>query len=78
MTAERCDPPQVLENGNVTFKDEDPANILSGDMITYICDPGTQLKGPQYRYCQRNGNWSGEEPLCEPGMKFMPKNSDLV
>ena len=64
VTSPRCSPPLGIVNGNVTYKDDDQTNILSGDMISYTCDSGSQLKGPRYRYCQRNGNWSGEEPLC--------------
>lgn len=64
VAVNQCDPPVEVENGNITFQDSDPANILPGDMIEYACNNGTELKGPQYRFCQRNGNWSDEEPQC--------------
>ena len=64
VAVNQCDPPVEVENGNITFRDSDPANILPGDMIEYVCDDGTELNGSHYRYCQRNGNWSDEEPQC--------------
>ena len=69
MATNQCDPPPEVYNGNITFQDSDPANILPGDMIEYTCNNGTELKGPQYRFCQRNGNWSDEEPQCIGNIK---------
>ena len=64
MSAERCDPPAEILAGNISFTNGDPANILVGDVISYTCDLGTELRGPMLRYCLRNGNWSGAEPKC--------------
>ena len=33
--------------------------------ITYECDKGYILKGPAYRNCQANEEWSGTPPTCE-------------
>ena len=64
VAVNQCDPPAEIVNGNITFQDSDPANILPGDMIEYACSEGTELEGPQYRFCQRTGNWSDTEPQC--------------
>ena len=64
MAVTQCDPPTEPVNGNITFQDNDPANVLPGDMIEYACNVGSELQGPQYRFCQRNGNWSDTEPQC--------------
>ena len=64
VAVNQCDPPAEIVNGNITFQDSDPANILPGDMIEYTCSKGTELEGPQYRFCQRTGNWSDTEPQC--------------
>ena len=60
----QCESPEEVMNGNITYQDNDPTNILPGDMIEYTCAQGTELQGPQYRFCQRNGNWSDSEPQC--------------
>ena len=64
VAANQCDHPTETPNGNITFQDGDPANIFPGDMIEYICNEGTELEGPQYRFCLRSGNWSDSEPQC--------------
>ena len=64
MAVNRCEIPTEVANGNITFQDDDPDNILPGDMIEYACNEGTELQGPKYRFCQRNGNWSEDEPQC--------------
>lgn len=50
--------------GNITYANGDPSNILVGDIITYSCEPGTDLRGPSKRFCQRSGNWTGSDPEC--------------
>ena len=73
VAVNQCEVPTKLVNGNITFEDDDPANILPGDMIEYACSEGTELQGPQYRFCQRNGNWSDEQPQCIGERKMFSK-----
>ena len=70
VAVNQCDTPSEIINGNITFQDSDPSNILPGDMIEYACNEGTELRGPQYRFCQRSGNWSDDDPQCVG--KFIP------
>lgn len=64
VSPERCNPPEEIENGTISFFSEDPSNILIGDSITYSCENGSRLEGPVQRYCLRSGNWSEYEPQC--------------
>lgn len=64
MSSERCESPGDILNGTISYINEDSANTLVGDIITYSCDPGTELKGPSKRFCLRNGNWTEYEPEC--------------
>ena len=34
------------------------------DGVQYACIDGYKLEGSQYRYCQKNGQWSGRQPIC--------------
>ena len=67
VSSERCDPPEDIINGTISFINNDTSNIFIGDMITYTCEPGSELQGPQERFCLRSGNWSGYEPQCLNG-----------
>lgn len=64
MSSERCEQPDEILNGTISYQDNDTSNVLVGDIISYSCDPGTELQGPNQRFCQRSGNWSDSEPLC--------------
>ena len=64
VSAERCLPPMDVPYGNISYTNEDPANILVGDVISYTCEAGMELHGPAQRFCLRTGNWSGSEPEC--------------
>jgi hypothetical protein len=33
--------------------------------IRYRCDNNYRLKGPDRRYCNENGTWEGDPPICE-------------
>ena len=36
-----------------------------GSTATYQCNEGFNLIGDMQRMCQNNGEWSGNEPICE-------------
>ena len=36
-----------------------------GKNVTYKCNEGYHLRGPHVRACDKNGNWTGEDPTCE-------------
>ena len=48
------------ENGFVTINGR-----TFGSIATYQCDEGFILVGDMQRMCQINGEWSGNEPICE-------------
>ena len=64
MSSKKCNPPEGIENGTIAYINNDSSNTLLGDMITYTCLPGHDLKGDAERYCLRTGNWSGDDPFC--------------
>ena len=47
-------------NGNVNV-----TGITEGSVANYSCSPGLKHVGPVIRFCLINGNWSGEDPVCE-------------
>jgi len=47
-------------NGQVS----DPQTTFGSD-ATYDCVPGYTVIGNSVRTCQADGDWSGEEPVCE-------------
>ena len=64
VSSERCDSPDDIINGTISYLNNDSSNTLVGDLISYSCDPESELQGPRQRFCMRNGNWSDEEPVC--------------
>lgn len=36
-----------------------------GGQTMYECEPGLVLRGDVTRTCQENGQWTGEQPICE-------------
>ena len=50
-----------IGNGQVTVTGYD-----IGDRATYSCRSGYELIGITNRVCQNNGQWSGQEPQCNP------------
>ena len=41
-----------------------------GSKATYSCIDGYILEGLQFRFCQQDGEWSGEEPTCRRMSSF--------
>ncbi len=48
-------------NGNVEL-----TGVTEGSTATYTCENGFDLTGgDDFRICQPDGQWSGQEPICE-------------
>lgn len=52
-----------------TINEQNPRpfyTLAVGDNVTYICKNAYRLAaGNLTRFCQKNGIWSGEEPICK-------------
>lgn len=53
-----CGAPPTVQNAQ-------PAGEPSPDNVTYVCNPGLQLVGPETLTCLDNGTWSLPVPTCE-------------
>ncbi|KAK6179269.1 hypothetical protein SNE40_011671 [Patella caerulea] len=56
-----CPQPTNIINGQVLVED-----IIFESVITYVCNEGYDLEGPEERSCLDSGKWSATEPKCEP------------
>lgn len=56
-----CGEPGEIENG---YK-ESSGNVFTA-RVNYNCNKGYVLSGRAIRYCQSNGQWSGDLPSCQP------------
>lgn len=56
----QCSDPGVPANGG-----RDRASGTVGDVVTYICNFGYNLRGSSTRTCQASGSWSDSMPSCE-------------
>ena len=54
-----CGDPGVPNNGFKTG-----ASYKFGSKVTYRCNTGYELSGPEMRMCQSDGQWSGTLPSC--------------
>ncbi|XP_064796419.1 sushi, von Willebrand factor type A, EGF and pentraxin domain-containing protein 1 isoform X4 [Oncorhynchus masou masou] len=57
-----CGPPPSVENAEVQTLDE----AYQGN-VSYVCNPGLHLVGPQNLTCLANGTWSLPAPTCKVG-----------
>nr|XP_034313171.1 sushi, von Willebrand factor type A, EGF and pentraxin domain-containing protein 1-like [Crassostrea gigas] len=55
-------------NAKTTYVQHIQPSIVSvGDKVTLVCKNGHRLvAGNLTRICQKNGSWSGENPICKP------------
>ncbi|GIY27318.1 protein lev-9 [Caerostris extrusa] len=56
-----CGPPGEIKHG---VREGDTFTFTS--RVTYNCSEGFEVVGRPYRYCQSNGQWSGQLPECRP------------
>ena len=63
-----CDDLSDPDNGAV----DQPSSAV-GSIATYVCNDDYLLVGSDTRTCQDNGEWSGEEPVCERKNKCQSK-----
>lgn len=63
-TAIQCEPPIEIRNGVVQI----PKEIIVGASVTYICNDGYKLVGPNTLTCSPNGQYDGLPPSCEGKM----------
>uniref|UniRef100_A0A674AIC4 Sushi, von Willebrand factor type A, EGF and pentraxin domain-containing protein 1 n=1 Tax=Salmo trutta TaxID=8032 RepID=A0A674AIC4_SALTR len=59
-TSVSCGPPPSVENAEVQTSDE----AYQGN-VSYVCNPGLHLVGPQNLTCLANGTWSLPAPTCK-------------
>ena len=59
FAAKSCPIPGRPRNGNVR------GTFLFNQKIYYSCDECYKLKGPGYRQCQANQQWTDTQPRCE-------------
>lgn len=54
-------------NAKTTYVQHIQPSIVSvGDKVTLVCKNGHRLiAGNLTRICQKNGSWSGENPICK-------------
>lgn len=57
VLAPDCGAPGVPDNGAVWLS-------AKNQVANFTCAPGYQLEGNITRVCQRDGEWSGQIPLC--------------
>ncbi|KAF6127563.1 sushi, von Willebrand factor type A, EGF and pentraxin domain containing 1 [Phyllostomus discolor] len=55
----QCPKPQEISNGEFSYRNQRP-----GETITYYCDPGFKLEGPQTLTCLERGDWDTDAPSC--------------
>ncbi|XP_022249823.1 protein lev-9-like [Limulus polyphemus] len=55
-----CPDPQKPHHGDVQYSEK-----IYNSKAEYSCDDGYKLYGEKERYCQEDGKWSGEEPVCK-------------
>ena len=40
-----------------------------GSTVRFYCNSGYKLIGEAVRKCQKNGLWSGQQPICDNGSR---------
>ncbi|KAL3870566.1 hypothetical protein ACJMK2_038617 [Sinanodonta woodiana] len=60
-----CPPPKQILNGRLIQEAYDGLHNIYQSTIRYECDKGYRIVGPQFRKCQSDRKWSGNETKCE-------------
>ena len=55
-----CGSPTIPTNGNVREN-----GSLVGTVVEFTCNDGYLLIGTSSIFCQQDGNWSSQSPLCQ-------------
>ncbi|KAK3545348.1 hypothetical protein QTP70_004069 [Hemibagrus guttatus] len=66
-----CPPPKEISNGIAKF-----SRLLFSRSVTYTCQRGYSLKGPETLTCLENGKWDNEVPFCQQIYCLPPKPID--
>ncbi len=64
VTIKDCPPPPQLHSGYYTEVSGSDGRIK---YVEYFCNSTYILSGDSKRTCQKNGTWSGSQPLCVRG-----------
>lgn len=67
----QCPPPKEILNGFAKF-----SQLLFSRSVTYTCQRGYRLEGPETLTCLENGKWDKEVPTCQPIYCLLPKPID--
>ena len=62
-----CGIPQSFPNGTITLVN---GSTTLNSTVKYECRMGFQLVGSANRICQSDGQWNGQEPMCESKLCF--------
>uniref|UniRef100_A0A8C5PEI7 Complement factor B n=1 Tax=Leptobrachium leishanense TaxID=445787 RepID=A0A8C5PEI7_9ANUR len=65
----RCPSPSRFENGDFYPR---KTVYTVGDVLTFECWGGHEMKGPENRTCQENGKWSEKTTICEDHGGYCP------
>ncbi|KAG9468970.1 hypothetical protein GDO78_021512, partial [Eleutherodactylus coqui] len=60
--AVQCPRPAMFESGEFYPR---KVRYFVGDVLEFECWGGFKMFGPEYRTCQPNGKWSGENTICD-------------
>lgn len=61
IAAIQCEPPAEILNGVLKI----PKEIIVGAVVTYTCNVGYKLIGPNSLTCSANGQYDALPPSCE-------------
>ncbi|TSN12231.1 Sushi, von Willebrand factor type A, EGF and pentraxin domain-containing protein 1 [Bagarius yarrelli] len=66
-----CPPPEEIPNGIAKF-----SQLLFSRSVTYTCQRGYSLEGPDTLTCLENGQWDKQHPACQKINCLPPKPID--
>lgn len=57
--------PKCPDLDDPNYGDVDVTGNTPGSKAIYTCDSGFKLVGNRKRFCQKNGYWTGRDPICK-------------